>query len=79
MRSPALPGVDDRWEHQPSCRHREARPRYTIVSTSTLAAALTSAVALTATVHDTYDSEARSRGARSNNDGLLLFGIRAES
>ena len=51
---------------------------YTIVSTSTLAAALTSAVALTATFHDTYDSEARGRGAISNNDGQLLFGVRAE-
>jgi hypothetical protein len=52
--------------------------RYTIVSTSTLAAALTSTVALTASFHDTYDSEARSRGAVSNNDGQLLFGVRAE-
>lgn len=52
--------------------------RYTIVSTSTLAAALTSTVALTATFHDTYDSEARSRGAVSNNDGQMLFGVRAE-
>lgn len=52
--------------------------RYTIVSTSTLAAALTSAVALTAMFHDTYDSEARSRGAVSHNDGQMLFGVRAE-
>ena len=52
--------------------------RYTIVSTSTLAAALTSAIALTATFHDTYDSEARGRGAASNNDGQMLFGVRAE-
>jgi len=52
--------------------------RYTIVSTSTLAAALTSTVAFTVTIHDTYDSEARSRGAVSNNDGQLLFGVRAE-
>lgn len=52
--------------------------RYTIVSTSTIAAALTSTLALTATFHDTYDSEARSRGAISNNDGQLLFGVRAE-
>ena len=40
--------------------------------------ALTSTVALTATFHDTYDSEARSRGAVSNNDGQMLFGVRAE-
>ena len=52
--------------------------RFTVVSTSTVAAALTSTVALTATFHDTYDSEARSRGAISNNDGQMLFGIRAE-
>lgn len=51
--------------------------RYTINSTSTLAADLTSAIALTVTFHDTYDSDARGRGARRNNDGQLLFGVRA--
>ncbi len=52
--------------------------RYTIESTTTLAMAMTEIIAFTATLHDTYDSEARGRGARSNNDGQILFGIRAE-
>ena len=60
--------------YQPSV---ERLGRFTINSTTSLAANLTSAMALTITFQDTYDSEARSRGARSNNDGQLLFGIRA--
>jgi hypothetical protein len=51
--------------------------RYTVSSTTTLAGSLTSKLSLTATFHDTYDSEARARGARSNNDGQLLFGLSA--
>lgn len=51
--------------------------RYTVSSTTTLAGSLTSKLALTVTLHDTYDSEARARGARSNNDGQLLFGLSA--
>ena len=60
--------------YQPSV---ERMGRFTVNSTTALAASLTSAVALTITFQDTYDSEARGRGARSNNDGQLLFGIRA--
>lgn len=51
--------------------------RYTINSTTTLAADMTKAIALTITLHDTYDSEARGRGALENNDGQLVFGVRA--
>ncbi|HEX6049426.1 MAG TPA: DUF481 domain-containing protein [Gemmatimonadaceae bacterium] len=50
---------------------------FTINSTTSLAVDLTSSIALTVTLHDTYDSEARARGARVNNDGQLLFGLRA--
>jgi hypothetical protein len=51
--------------------------RFTVNSTTSLAASLTSTISLTVTFQDTYDSEARGRGARSNNDGQLLFGLRA--
>lgn len=50
---------------------------FTINSTTSLAVDLTSSIALTVALHDTYDSEARARGARVNNDGQLLFGLRA--
>ena len=51
--------------------------RYTINSTTTFGINLTQKLALTFTFHDTYDSESRGRGARSNNDGQLLFGVNA--
>jgi hypothetical protein len=50
--------------------------KYTINSTSVGAFSFNKAVALTLTFTDNFDSEARSRGAPSNNDGSLLFGIR---
>ena len=52
--------------------------RYTVSSASTLAAKLAKKVSLTVTLNDAYDSEARARGARKNNDGQLLFGIKTE-
>ena len=51
--------------------------RYTVDTNTTLAAALREGLALTATLRDRYDSEARRRGASSNHDGQLLFGVRA--
>jgi hypothetical protein len=51
--------------------------RYTAETTTGLAIALASKLALTATLRDRYDSEARARGARSNHDGQLLFGAKA--
>jgi hypothetical protein len=50
--------------------------RYTITSTSVGAVALNKVMALTLTFTDNFDSEARARGAPSNNDGSLLFGVR---
>jgi hypothetical protein len=51
--------------------------RYTINSVSELAYALRSSISLTLSFVDNFDSEATLRGARSNNDGQLLFGVRA--
>ncbi|HUQ83211.1 MAG TPA: DUF481 domain-containing protein [Gemmatimonadaceae bacterium] len=52
--------------------------RFTVSSTSSLAAKVASKVSLTVALNDSYDSEARARGARKNNDGQLLFGVRTE-
>jgi hypothetical protein len=54
----------------------DAPSRYTIASTSVGRYAINKAVALTLTFTDSYDSQARSRGARANNDGSFLFGVR---
>jgi hypothetical protein len=51
--------------------------RYTADATTQLEAAITSVVSLTATLRNRYDSEARLRGAESNNDGQFLLGLRA--
>jgi hypothetical protein len=60
--------------YQPAVEHFG---RYSAESTTSLAVTITSRVAVTGTLRDRYDSEARSRGARSNHDGQLLFGARA--
>ena len=60
--------------YQPSVREMT---HFTITSTSTLTFALNKMLGLTTSLHDTYDSEARRRGARSNNDGQFLVGLRA--
>ena len=51
--------------------------RYTVDASTSLDAAITSSLSLAATLRHRYDSEARSRGASSNNDGKLVFGLRA--
>lgn len=51
--------------------------RYTAEATTTLAVPLRSAVELTISHRERLDSEARDRGASSNRDGQLLFGVRA--
>ncbi|HEY2376095.1 MAG TPA: DUF481 domain-containing protein [Gemmatimonadaceae bacterium] len=61
--------------YQPAVEH--AATRYTVDATTSLEAAITSAVSLTATLRDRYDSESRSRGAPSDNDGQFLLGLRA--
>jgi len=54
-----------------------APAQYTITSTSVGAYSINESVALTLTFTDNYDSQARLRGAPTNNDGALLFGIRS--
>lgn len=51
--------------------------RYTASSNVSLTYKLAKALGLKATFVDNYDSEARGRGARSNNDGDILFGLAA--
>ena len=55
----------------------DALSRYIFTSTSVGSYAINTGVALTLTFTDNYDSDARARGARANNDGSLLFGVRA--
>lgn len=49
--------------------------QFTFSSRTTVAARMATAIAVQASFIDNYDSEARARGARSNNDGELLFGL----
>jgi hypothetical protein len=50
---------------------------FTLTSRTSFAYKMTTALAFQASFLDNYDSEARERGARSNNDGELLFGLAA--
>ena len=45
-------------------------------SNTALAVSMTAAWSLTASWRERFDSEARDRGARSNHDGQVLFGVR---
>ena len=49
--------------------------QFTLTSRTSVAYKMTTTLALQASFLDNYDSEARDRGARSNNDGELLFGL----
>jgi len=60
--------------YQPSVKDMQ---HFTITSTSTLTFDLNKTLGFTSTLRDSYDSEARNRGARSNNDGQFLVGLRA--
>lgn len=53
----------------------QAFGRYTLATDNSAIVALRQNVSFTVSVRDSYDSEARSRGARKNNDGELLFGV----
>ena len=53
-----------------------APAHFTIASTSVGAYSINPAVAFTLTFTDNYDAQAVTRGAPSNNDGALLFGVR---
>jgi hypothetical protein len=60
--------------YQPAVR--AIAERYTVDANTALEAALTPVLSLTGTLRHRYDSEARRRGAASNADGQLLFGVR---
>jgi hypothetical protein len=51
--------------------------RYVVDSQTALALTLTKVLAATVTLRDRYDSEATARGARSDHDGQVVFGLRA--
>ena len=58
------------------CRPSLGGPgEFTLATTNTVAVQLNDRVSLRLTFLDNYDSEASGRGARSNNDGQLLFGV----
>jgi hypothetical protein len=54
-----------------------ALAQYTVTSTSVAGIEMNKSLAFTLTFTDNYDSQAKSRGAPTNNDGSLLFGVRA--
>jgi hypothetical protein len=75
-----------RLEHEPSERvtlsHEtnyrpevKALDRFTFTSRSSAAYKLAASLAVQLSFLDNFDSEARARGARSNNDGEVLFGV----
>ncbi|HET7584344.1 MAG TPA: DUF481 domain-containing protein [Gemmatimonadaceae bacterium] len=55
----------------------DAIGRFTLTSTTSIAFQLVSALHLDVSFVDNYDSEATSRGARTNNDGQLVAGVLA--
>jgi hypothetical protein len=61
--------------YQPAVQYGASR--YTIDAVTAVELAITSSVSLTTTLHHRYDSEARRRGAESDNDGQFLVGLRA--
>jgi hypothetical protein len=70
--TPAV-GISHTTFYQPAM---DALSRFTVNSVTSLDTRLAAKLALTLSVEERYDSEARSRGARSDNDGQLLLGIR---
>lgn len=55
----------------------DALDRFTLTSRTSFAYKVAEFLALQLSFLDNYDSEARTRGARSNNDGELVFGVLA--
>lgn len=56
----------------------DAAGRFTFTTTTSLAYRMTTFASLRITFQDNYDSEARARGARTNNDGELVVGLLGE-
>jgi hypothetical protein len=70
--------IDDKLSVKNETSYRPSAPdisEFTFTSTSSLGYAMNHSVGLMLSVLDNYDSQAKSRGARSNNDGQLLFGV----
>jgi hypothetical protein len=59
--------------YQPAVDHPGS---YTIDTVTEMQDELWGAISATLTLHDRFDTEARGRGAPSNHDGQLLFGLR---
>jgi len=59
--------------YEPALERR--RSDYTVISQTSTRVKLATSAALTVSFRDSYDSRARGRGARTNNDGELLFGL----
>ena len=72
-------GIDDgrvRFETAMSVEPEVGNPAvFTLTSRSSLAFQLSQRIGVQFSFVDGYDSEAESRGARSNNDGQLFFGV----
>lgn len=56
----------------------DAAGRFTFSTSTSVAYRMTTFASLRITFQDNYDSEARSRGARTNNDGELVIGLLGE-
>ena len=61
--------------YQPSVANPTTR--YTVNAVTALEQTVTSVVSLTMTLRHRYDSEARARGAASDNDGQFVVGLKA--
>lgn len=72
------PGGRRKLSHTTFYRPRvDALGNFTASSVTALVYELSEILSATLSFVDDYDSEATSRGARSNNDGQLLFGLLA--
>lgn len=56
----------------------DAAGRFTFTTSTSLAYRMTTFASMRITLQDNYDSEARRRGARTNNDGELVIGLLGE-
>jgi hypothetical protein len=73
--------VNDRFSlsHETFYRPETGAPRqFTVTSTSSANLKLTKRTLLSLTLLDNYDSTAEERGARTNNDGSLVAGLKAD-
>ena len=70
--------IDDKLSVSTETVYRPSAPelaQFTFTNTTAFQYQMNTSVGLTVSLLDNYDSEAMRRGARSNNDGQLLFGV----